>query len=61
MFYGIWRNSEKISSKSVQNSMKLVKNIKILDEILKIAQTFRRKFAKLKILNWERCEGMTIL
>ena len=57
--YGIWRNSEKLSSKSVENSMKIVKNIKILDEILKIAKTFRRKFAK--ILNLERCEGMIFL
>ena len=38
---GIWRNSEEISSKSVQNSMKTMKNSKHLEEILKIAKTFR--------------------
>ena len=43
----LWRHHMKISSKSVQNSMKIVKNIKILQEILKIAKTFRRKFAKI--------------
>ena len=58
-FYGIWRNSDKFSSKSVQNSMNIVKNIKIFDEILEIAKTFRRTFAK--ILNLERCEGMIFL
>ena len=57
--YGIWRNSERCSSNSVQNLMKIVKNIRILDDILKIAKTFRGEFAK--ILNWERCEGMIFL
>ena len=59
ILYGIWRNSEKCSSKSVQNSIKIMKNSKLFSEILKIAKTFRRKFAK--ILNLERCKGMIIL
>ena len=39
--------------------MNTVKNSEILNEILKFAKTFRRKFAKL--LNLERCKRMIFL